>query len=135
MRICYSLVCVCLCLVFAGCGKKDAGNSKKQGADKSASSTESLIVGTWVMPDLEDGPKFVYADDGTFKMEFGPGLPAQTGKYSINDGTMMIEWDESSQATTKKHELKVVVTEDTMTTTDKDGKEEKLSARRADDLI
>jgi hypothetical protein len=113
--------------MFAGCGDK-AGGSKKAG-DKSTSKADP-IVGTWVMADLEDGPTFTYADDGTFKMEFGPELPAQTGKYSINDGTMTVEWDETSQATKKKREIKVVVDGDSMTTTDEEGKEDKFKRKK-----
>jgi uncharacterized protein DUF5640 len=121
MRICYSLACVCLCLAFIGCGDKAGGSKKK---------SENSIVGTWVMADVEDGPAFVYAEDGTFKMELGPELPAQTGKYSIKDGTMTVEWDDSSKATTKKREIKVVVTGDSMTTTDEKGTEDKFKRKK-----
>lgn len=99
-----------------------AGESEGQAPPKPGGRSAELIVGKWVLSDMERGPTFEYTSDGALKMVLGPELPTRTGKYTFQDGgSMTVEWEDARDPAKKTHKLKVTVTTDELTTTDEKG--------------
>jgi uncharacterized protein (TIGR03066 family) len=86
-----------------------------------ANKNKELIVGKW---DIGMSTVFEYRKDGTMLMTIGKvEVP---GKYKfVNDDTIEVEI--TLMGKTRSNRLKVVIKEDEMTTTDPDGKSNKLT--------
>ncbi|OAI51356.1 hypothetical protein AYO44_00675 [Planctomycetaceae bacterium SCGC AG-212-F19] len=82
---------------------------------------KDLIVGKW---DIGMNTVFEYKKDGTFVMTVG--TVAINGKYTfVSDDTMEVEITVGDK--TRKNRLKVVIKDNEMTTTDPEGKSNKLT--------
>jgi len=91
------------------------------GRAAAAPKNAELIVGKW---DIGMNTVFEYKKDGTFVMTIG--TVALNGKYKfIDDNTMEVEITVGDK--TKKNRLKVAIQGDEMTTTDPEGKSNKLT--------